>query len=695
MAMMAKMRSLAPAFIITVGALFVLFMVISDSNVLEALGGRSNNVGSINGVDISYREYQFVLDQQRETQKQQTGEDIKDDQWDQFREQVWESLVTQKLLEQEIERLGVTVSDEEIKDIILGDNPPEFLKQNFIDSTGTFNRQLYEQALFDPQNVEILIQVEEQVRQQRLTEKLQSLLLASVTVNEDEVLRKFKEQNIFVNADYAVFPVSLFSDSSVVVTEEDMKNYYEENLDRYKINAQRKFRFVLFVNQPSAADTNLVMRNLENVKEIVTSDTSDFETFVGIYSTQPYSLDTVGISAFSTAVTDQIKNANNGDIIGPVPSPYGFALYRLIDVVTSSDKMVRASHILINSKENDQANHDEANRIYEELINGADFSSLALENSGDPGSAARGGDLGWFGKGAMVKEFDEACFSGNLNEIQKPVKTNFGYHIIKVTGQSNSKYVIEQIVNSVTQSAATRDENYNAASDFSYLAVKNDFDQEAELLGHTISETPPFQENSPSISGLGVNKRLVKFAFENSVNTISEVFKVQQGFVVVQISESIPEGFREYEEVEMQLKQLAGTQKKFEEAERLAGELSEKSGGDLSKIPSLDPRISVSKTNRFNYQTSIPNIGKDYAFIDAAFSLKKNQLSEPVRGIKGFYLIYLTEKTKFDSAAYNLQSGTLRNNLLQAKKNAFVNQWLETLKDKSDIVDNRHMFYGY
>jgi len=695
MAMMAKMRSLAPAFIITVGALFVLFMIISDSNVLEALGGRTSDVGSINGVDISYREYQFVLDQQREQQKQQTGEDIKDDQWDQFREQVWETLVTQKLLEQEIERLGVTVSDEEITDIILGDNPPEFLKQNFIDSTGTFNRQLYEQALFDPQNTAILIQVEEQVRQQRLNEKLQSLLLASVTVSEDEVLRKFKEQNIFANADYVVFPVSMFPDSSVVVTEEDMKNYYEENLDRYKINAQRKFRFVLFVNQPSAADTNLVMRNLENVKEIVTTDTSDFETFVGIYSTQPYSLDTVGISAFSTAAVDQIRNANSGDIIGPVPSPFGFALYRLIDVVPSSDKMVRASHILINSKENEQANLDEANRIYDELINGADFNSLAAENSSDPGSAARGGDLGWFGKGAMVKEFDEACFSGNLNEVQKPVKTNFGYHIIKVTGQSDSKYVIEQIVNPVTQSTATRDENYNAADDFSYLAEKNGFDQEAKMLGHTISETPPFQENSPSISGLGVNKRLVKFAFENSVNTVSEVFKVQQGFVVVQISESIPEGFREYEEVEMQLKQLTGTQKKFEESERLASELSKKSSVDLSKIPSLDPRISIGKTNRFNYQTSIPNIGKDYSFMDAAFSLEKNQLSKPVRGIKGFYLIYLTEKTEFDSAAYNLQSGTLRNNLLQAKKNSFVNQWLITLKDKSDIIDNRYMFYAY
>ena len=145
----------------------------------------------------------------------------------------------------------------------------------------------------------------------------------------------------------------------------------------------------------------------------------------------------------------------------------------------------------------------------------------------------------------------------------------------------------------------------------------------------------------------------------------------------------------------MQLKQLTGTQKKFEESERLASELSKKSGGDLSKIPSLDPRISISKTNRFNYQTSIPNIGKDYSFIDAAFSLEKKQLSKPVKGIKGFYLIYLTEKTEFDSAAYNLQSGTLRNNLLQAKKNAFINQWLITLKDKSDIIDNRYMFYAY
>ncbi|HEY6435850.1 MAG TPA: SurA N-terminal domain-containing protein, partial [Ignavibacteriaceae bacterium] len=87
MAMMARMRSLAPAFIITVGALFVLFMVISDSNVLEALGGKTNYVGSINGVEISYQEFQGAVERQRETQKQQTGNDIPEEQFDQFRDQ--------------------------------------------------------------------------------------------------------------------------------------------------------------------------------------------------------------------------------------------------------------------------------------------------------------------------------------------------------------------------------------------------------------------------------------------------------------------------------------------------------------------------------------------------------------------------------------------------------------------------------
>jgi hypothetical protein len=164
MAMMAKMRSLAPAFILSVGALFVLFMVLSDSKLMEIFGAHGNTVGSVNGKDITYQEFVKAVDQQKENQKKQTGQDIDEENMDQFRDQVWDAVVNQTLIEDQIKKFGLSVSDDEVRDIILGENPPQVLKQNFIDSTGKFNRQAYDNAIMDPRNKAPLIQAEEYVK---------------------------------------------------------------------------------------------------------------------------------------------------------------------------------------------------------------------------------------------------------------------------------------------------------------------------------------------------------------------------------------------------------------------------------------------------------------------------------------------------------------------------------------------------
>jgi peptidyl-prolyl cis-trans isomerase D len=564
MGMMAKMRGLAPAFIITVGALFVLFMVISDSNVMQALGGgRTNNIGSVNGDNITYQEYQKAVENQRESTKQQSGKDIPDEQMDQFRDQVWESLVTEKLITQEVEKLGITVSDQEIKDIILGDNPPEFLKRNFIDSLGNFNRAAYEDAIFNPQNAKILAQTEEVVRQSRYREKLQSLLEAGVTISEAEVKRKFIEQNTFMNAEYVLFANSLFPDSTLNITEADMRKYYEENADKFKINAQRKVSFVLFKNEPSKADSMLVLKNLENVKKMVENDTADFKYFVDIYSEVPYSIDTLAVNSFSKEAYQYLKHAKTGDTFGPVPSPKGYELIHLLKVIPTSEKFVRASHILISQQGDDEKNRAKADSIYNELKNGADFGKMAMEYSKDPGSARNGGDLGWFGRGMMIKEFENACFTGKIGEIQKPIKTTFGYHIILVTDESSSKYVVEQIVNPVQESATTKDAIYNEAKDFAYLADKNGFEKEAELGGYNIQQSSSFAEKSASIPGLGQSKRLISFAFENGLNSISDVFKVTNGYIVAKVSEVVPEGIGKFEDNQPKIRQLLAIEKKY------------------------------------------------------------------------------------------------------------------------------------
>lgn len=695
MAMMARMRSLAPAFILTVGGLFVLFMVISDSNVLEALGGgRQQNVGKVNGEPITYQEFQQAVDQQIENQKKQSGQDLDENQIEQIRSQVWDALVTQKILAGLIKQYKISVSDQEIRDVILGDNPPEFLTRNFIDSTGKFNRQLYEDALFDPRNKEALVQAEELVRQSRLTQKLQSLILASVTIGEDEVKKRYLDQNTNIEAEYALFDFSLVPDSLIKVEDSELKEYYDKNLSNYKVLAQRKLKFVLFRNVPSREDSQLVYKNLVNVKNSISEgDTLNFEQLVKIYSETPYSKDSVSVQTLTPEIIRAFNNASAGSVLGPFASSEGYVLYKYYGSFPSKEIFARASHILINQYGSDEKNLEEANKLYEKLIAGGNFTMMARDYSKDPGSAQKGGDLGYFTKGMMVKEFEDACFNGKVGEIQKPVKTSYGYHIIKVTDRTDKKYIVEKIVNKVKQSASSRDRNYNLASDFSYLAKKNDFENEAKLMNYNIQETPEFTEQSVSIPTLGTNERLVKFAFENSLNTVSDPFKVSEGYVVAKISEVSGEKFRSFDEVKNQIKPLVIREKRYEKIKAIADDVYKKINNDLSKVSQINPKINLQQTGNFTPAGSIPNIGRDYAFMDAAMKLELNKVSEPVKGQRGYYLIKVSKRTPFDKNAYEQSSAAIRNMLFQEKRNRFLDKWIADLKKNADIEDNRNLFY--
>ena len=695
MGLMAKMRSLAPAFILTVGGLFVLFMVISDSNVLEALGGgRTNNIGSVNGEDITYQEFQTAVDQQVENQKKQTGQDPDETQLDQIRDQVWDAIVTQKVFAQLIKKYGITITDQEIKDAILGENPPDFLKQNFIDSLGNFNRQLYEQAIFDPQNKAALIQAEEYIRQSKLTQKLQSMVLASVNVGEDEVERRFIDQNTNIEADYILFDVNKVKDADVNVTDEDLKAYYDKNLNMYKVPPQRKLKFVLFKNVASSEDSQMVYKNLLNVKNlIITGDTASFSQLVGIYSETPDSKDTLAVNMFTPEIISAFKKSAVGDVVGPFATPQGYVLYRYLGSVPTTDISVKASHILINQYGSDENNLAEANKIYQRLIAGESFEKLAKEFSQDPGSGSKGGDLGYFGKGMMVKEFEDASFAGAVGVVQKPIKTNYGYQIIKVTDRADRKYIVERIVNTVKQSASSRDRNFNAANDFSYLANKNDFDAEAKLMNYTVQETPFFTEQAVSIPTLGNNKRLVKFSFENSVNTVSDVYKVANGYVVAKISEVENEKFRPLDELKEQIKPAVIREKKFEVLKKTVDDVYSKIGGDMTKAAAIDSNYKVQQTGNFTPQGSIPLIGRDYAFINTALKLKLDTVSEPIKGARGYYLIKVTKRSDFNKELFDSQSTAIRNSLMQEKRGRFLNQWVNEIKENAKVVDNRHLFF--
>jgi parvulin-like peptidyl-prolyl isomerase len=694
MAMMAKMRSLAPAFIISVGVLFVLFMVLSDSNVTEVLGLRSNYVGSINGEKVSYQEFLKAEQQEKENIKQQTGKDVADENTDKFRDQVWNALVTQKLISEQINKYGIEVPDQEVKDIILN-HPPQFLKRNFIDSTGKFDRQLYLNALYDKRNAQALLQAEDYVRQNKLSEKLQSMLFASINVSNAEIRRQFIDQTTKINTRYALVDLNTIPNKDVSVSDNELKQYYNAHLDDYKVPAKRKLKYVLFRNTPSKEDSSTVRRELENVlDEIKNSDTTSFESMAKSFSSIPYAKDTLSLSTFPEEAANKLYKGKPDQIYGPIASHEGYVLYHFLESVNSKTTEVRASHILINQYGSDDKNLAEAMKIYNELKGGADFAKLAEENSKDPGSAVKGGDLGWFGRGRMVPEFEKAAFAGRIGEILKPVKTNYGYHIIKVTGRTDKKYVVAKIVDPVKPSITTKENNINEAKDFSYIANKDGFEKEAKMMKYKFQETPDFTKNSYAIPGIGVSKELIDFAFDNSKGTIGEAMRVPPGFVVAMVSGETSENIQTFEKVKAEIKPILIKQKKYEKAKQISEKIKSNIGGDLTKAKTVYPAVTVNTTGEFTPSGSVPTVGMDFSFISKALDLKPNTVSKPFKGQKGYYLIKVLSRTPFDSSAYAVQKNTIRQRLLQQQKNQYFSQWITQLRKNSDIVDHRRQFFG-
>jgi len=381
-------------------------------------------------------------------------------------------------------------------------------------------------------------------------------------------------------------------------------------------------------------------------------------------------------------------------MLGPFAGSNTYGIFKVSGTVPSKETLVRASHILIKSTGDDAKDLAEATHVYTELQNGMNFSDAAAKYSADLGNAKNGGELGWFGKGRMVKEFEEAAFNGPIGVVQKPVKTNYGYHIIKVTGKTSKKYIVEKIINTIKPSALTRDDIYNQANDFAYLAEKNGFEKEADLAKYKIEETPAFNEESGYLPIIGVNKPLIKFSFDNGVNTISQVFKGNNGYVIAKVSEVISDGVRKFEDVQKQALTLLIKEKKYAKAKSIIEAIKKKAGANFADAKNIYNKAVVDTTGLFTLSGNIPKLGMEYNFAAKAYDLSIGAVSEPIKGNRGYLLAKLLSKDAFDANAFNSQKNTLLARMLQEKKQSFVSQWLAKMKKDANIVDKRYLFFN-
>lgn len=694
MGMMARMRSLAPWFIITVGGLFVIFMIFSDTRMGGLFGKNEVVVGSIDGKDITAQEFSVTVDNLIKQQEAQTGKKIEEDQLDYFRDNVWNQLVASKLIENKIKEYGIVVSDDEVREVLLGPNPPAELAQGFTDSTGRFDRVAYESALRDPKYKAQVIQYENYIKTNLLNYKLQRYLTASINVSEDEMRRQYEDQNIKMKANYVLFDLNNVPDAEIKVTDDDLRNYYNKHMSDNKVDAQRKIKYVLFNKRATAQDSARIKENLIKSIAKLQKDTSSMKNLVGAYSDYPYSKDTLAVTAIPAEAKNLLFAAKPNDFVGPVAGPEGYVVYHLVARVKGKDPVVKVSHILIKSGSDDKAAKAKADDIYGQLQKGANFAELAKKYSED-GSASNGGDVGWGSKGSWVKEFEDAAFSGKVGALQKPVKSNFGYHIMKVTDRSDDRFVVEKIANKIQPSTTTTTKITRNANDLIKLAKSGDFQKEAEMMKYNVIETQPFTKKAGYINPIGYNPSLVAWAFDNNVGTVSErYFKTPAGFVVAFVSADIKAGVKTFEELKESIKSSVIREKKIEKMMQVAADAKSKLGGnnDLNSVPGFYPNVKADTTTEFSGSIQ-PNVGRDFAFIYYCKVNELNKVSNPVKGLRGAYLIKPTFRTQFSQSDYAAQRNAIRDRLIQSKRSQFFNQWLSALREETKIVDERYKYY--
>lgn len=696
MAIMNRMRDNMP--VILIGLVVVFLVTIIFEWGMDYLGmnrGPGDVVGIVEGKKISYTEFSDLIRKQSEQYKKNSGKDPDENTVRQIREQIWNSLVTQTLLDKETEKAGITVTDQEIIDWVRGENPPEFLAQQFRDSTGTFRRDVYEQALNDPRNKEIWIQVETALRQQRLAEKMQSLVFASLRATEGEVMDRFIDQTTKLNVQYAFFdPNKFIQDNAVTVTDEDLRKVYDENTEEFKRPAVRKVSYVFFSDQPSASDSQDVKAEIEGVLKQAQAgiDFLELQKNYTEASTQPSFFKH---GDMTKAKEDVIFSAKVGDLVGPVNDVDGYSIFKVLEEKRGGDVYVKASHILLNAATPEA--EAKAKVLAKELIfrakKGEDFNALAKEYSTEPAAATSGGELGWFGKGRMVKPFEDAALKGRVGEIIGPVKTQFGLHIIKIEGRDNREVKVAAITLPITASAQTKDNAFQRAQDFAYVARKGVFEKEAESFGMKVQESPEFQKGG-FIPGVGFNEAANKFAFNNDLGDISDAFQANNGYVVLKISEVKKDGLRPFDEVKESLKPRALRKKKMVQLKSIVENkyASLSQTNDLATL-STDANVSVQTTGEFSPSGNIPTVGREFAFTGKALELPVGKISSPVEGNRGYYLLKVLSRTPFDSVTFNQQKSMLSAQVLQEKKQRVLSTWMDGLKEKADITDNRDMFF--
>ncbi len=699
MTVLGKIRQRS-GLLVTVIAIALLVFILEQA--LESknsfFSGDQKRVGEVNGKNISIDDYQAQLDQAIESQKERDKKASLDDNTvESLRGQVWNQLVYQYTMEPEYKELGVAVSVDELDDMVRGKNPHASVKQAFTDpKTGQFDPGSVTNFLKNMDKDETgatkqrWLNFEEAVIKERIGAKFNNLIKGGLYVTKSQAKQAYMDNEQKVKFTYVLQRYASVPDSTVKVQEEDIQKFYNENKNKYKqAETTRTINYITFDVNPSSND-------VQSAQEQMSRIATDFKTaavdsdFVNANSDTKYAPAFYTSGMMDKMADSLIQNSGAGYIYGPVSMGNTIKIYKVTAVKMVPDS-VKARHILIKINEGKTAQAKAKADSLKALLKSKKFDELAKANSEDPGSAIKGGDLGWFRDGMMVKPFNDACFNGKVGDIII-VESQFGFHLIEVTGRGVEKRKVEiaTIDRAVEPSSQTFQAMYGKASEF---AGKNTsaqlFDTAVVKQGMNKRIADNIRETDRNLAGLENARELVRWVYAAKKNEVSKVFELSNKYVIAVLTEVKEKGILPLDAVKAQVETEAKKEKK---AEQFTASFKAAMAG-VTALEQLAPKVK-STADKVENQTfsnaTIMGIGREGAVVGNLFALKANKISAPIKGDVGVFVVQVNEIIAAPAAKEYKANQT---QVQTALKQRVDYELFEALKDKADVQDNRAKFY--
>ena len=692
MAVIGKIRQNVGAlvFIIAIAIIGFLFMD------MTSLGGRSGNpyeVGTIDGEDIDYIDFQRKYE--RAVSQAQRNQEMNDDTRYRIREQTWDTYVKDMLLDKEYDKLGIDVSTDEMTNLFTTQDAHAALKND-----PTFKDPISNQ--FDPAKVIEYMQLlgsdelegrqaelaldqwnnfERYVKNDQKKQKYLDLVKKAIYVPswEADINSNFKNKKFDI--EYVYVPNTTIADSEITMSDDELRAYLSDHEEEYKQEATVDLQILEFPVLPS--DDDIANTEAEVVKLIRDfKTTNDDSSFVKYNSEDDFNPAYLTNAEFQSVMADSVFNVDLGTIIGPYKEDGFFKAVKVIDKKMVPDS-VACRHILV--KVNEVKNTDQAKAELDSLKSliegGASFATVAEANSEDPGSGSKGGDLGWAKKNQMVPPFNSAIFYEMEEGDMKMVQTRFGWHLIEVTdiATSSEGAKLGVISREITASSETSNRIFAEANTFASLhTTLQSFEDGAAEKGYQAKSANALKRNDYNLPGIGVNDNVVSWGHDNELGSVSNVFNMDDKYLIAAIVDKKSAGVPTLEEARMRLE---ADVRQLKKAERLISELSE-----FSSIDGVGQKYSqdVKVASGVNFaQTNITGLGREPRVQAAVMNMNTGDVSDPIRGVNGVYMVKVVNIEEGTEAA----DGTADANVNRNKVDFGL---VNGLRDAVEIDDQRY-----